>query len=323
MARVFVTRQLPGPALDRLGSIHEVDVWPGRLPPSAEEFAALAADAEGLLTLLTEKVDAALLERCPRLRAIANYAVGYDNIDLAATAARGIPVGNTPDVLTDATADLTFALLLAAARKLPEAIDAVRTGDWVTWEPGQYLGAAVFGATLGIVGFGRIGRAVARRASGFDMTVLHAGFRGGAGSGSGGDFGGGGVSVEAVLERSDFVSLHCPLTPETYRLIDRAALVRMKPTAILINTARGPIVDQSALRDALIAGEIAGAALDVTDPEPLAADDPLFDAPNLIVAPHIGSATRDAREQMAELAVDNLLAGLDGRPMPHQVDVPG
>ena len=309
MARVFVTRQLPGPALDRLGSIHEVDVWPDRLPPSAEEFAARAAEAEGLLTLLTEKVDAALLERCPRLRAIANYAVGYDNIDLAATAARGIPVGNTPDVLTDATADLTFALLLAAARKLPEAIAAVRDGDWLTWEPGQYLGAAVFGATLGIVGFGRIGRAVARRASGFDMTVVH--------TGAGGD------SFETLLERSDFVSLHCPLTPETYHLIDAAALARMKPTAILINTARGPIVDQSALRDALIAGEIAGAALDVTDPEPLAADDPLFDAPNLIVAPHIGSATRDAREQMAELAVDNLLAALDGRPMPHQVDVPG
>ncbi|MFZ0971563.1 MAG: D-glycerate dehydrogenase [Solirubrobacteraceae bacterium] len=309
MARVFVTRQLPGPALDRLGSIHEVDVWPDRLPPSAEEFAARAAEAEGLLTLLTEKVDAALLERCPRLRAIANYAVGYDNIDLAATAARGIPVGNTPDVLTDATADLTFALLLAAARKLPEAIAAVRDGDWLTWEPGQYLGAAVFGATLGIVGFGRIGRAVARRASGFDITVVH--------TGTGGD------SLETLLERSDFVSLHCPLTPETYHLIDEAALARMKPTAILINTARGPIVDQSALRDALIAGEIAGAALDVTDPEPLAADDPLFDAPNLIVAPHIGSATRDAREQMAELAVDNLLAALDGRPMPHQVDAPG
>jgi glyoxylate reductase len=335
MARCFVTRRLPGPALDRLSAVHEVDVWPDRLPPPAEEFAARAAEAEGLLTLLTEKVDAALLDRCPRLRAIANYAVGYDNIDLEATAARGIPVGNTPDVLTDATADLTFALLLAAARKLPEAIVAVREGDWVTWEPGQYLGAAVFGATLGIVGFGRIGRAVARRASGFDMTVLHAGSRGGAGSASGGDTAGGGdsggggdsrgggVSLEALLERSDFVSLHCPLTPETYHLIDGAALARMKPTAILINTARGPIVDQSALRDALIAGEIAGAALDVTDPEPLPLDDPLFEAPNLIVTPHIGSATRDAREQMAELAVDNLLAGLDGRPMPHQVDVPG
>jgi glyoxylate reductase len=311
MARVFVTRQLPGPALGRLSAVHEVEVWPERLPPSAEEFASRAASADGLLTLLTEKVDAALLERCPRVRAIANYAVGYDNIDLAATAARGIPVGNTPDVLTDATADLTFALLLAAARKLPEAIDAVRTGAWVTWEPGQYLGAAVFGATLGIIGFGRIGRAVARRASGFEMTVLYTG------AGSGGD------SLETLLERSDFVSIHCPLAPETYHLIDSGALARMKRSAILINTARGPIVDQPALRDALVGGEIAGAALDVTDPEPLAPDDPLFDAPNLIVAPHIGSATRAAREQMAELAVDNLLAGLDGRPMPHPVGVPG
>jgi len=311
MARCFVTRRLPGPALDRLGSHHEVDVWPERLPPSAEEFAARAADAEGLLTLLTEKVDAALLERCPRLRAISNYAVGYDNVDIEAATARGIPVGNTPEVLTDATADLTFALLLAAARKLPEATAAVRDGDWVTWEPGQYLGAAVFGATLGIVGFGRIGRAVARRASGFEMTVLHCGPDAGR------------EEVESLLERSDFVSLHVPLTPATHHLIDAAALARMKRGAILINTARGPIVDQAALRDALIAGEIAGAALDVTDPEPLPAGDPLLEAPNLIVAPHIGSATRVAREQMAELAVDNLLAGLDGKPMPHQVGVPG
>ena len=310
MARCFVTRRLPGPALDRLRSQHEVEVWPERLPPSAEELAARAADVEGLLTLLTEKVDAALIERCPRLRAISNYAVGYDNVDLEAAAARGIPVGNTPDVLTDATADLTFALLLAAARKLPEAIAAVRAGDWVTWEPGLYLGAAVFGATLGIVGFGRIGRAVARRASGFDMTVLHCGRDAQR------------DEIEALLERADFITLHVPLTPETHHLIDTAALARMKRSAILINTARGPIVDQAALRDALISEEIAGAALDVTDPEPPAPDDPLFDAPNLIVAPHIGSATRAAREQMAELAVDNLLAGLDGKPMPHQVGEP-
>ncbi|HEY1515386.1 MAG TPA: D-glycerate dehydrogenase [Solirubrobacteraceae bacterium] len=310
MARCFVTRRLPGPALDRLRSHHEVEVWPERLPPSVEELAARAADVEGLLTLLTENVDAALIDRCPRLRAISNYAVGYDNVDLEAAAARDIPVGNTPDVLTDATADLTFALLLAAARKLPEAIAAVRAGDWVTWEPGLYLGAAAFGATLGIVGFGRIGRAVARRASGFDMTVLHCGRDAQR------------HEIEALLERADFITLHVPLTPATHHLIDATALARMKRSAILINTARGPIVDQAALRDALVSGEIAGAALDVTDPEPPAPDDPLFDAPNLIVAPHIGSATRVAREQMAELAVDNLLAGLDGKPMPHQVGVP-
>jgi glyoxylate reductase len=307
MARVFVTRRLPGPALDRLSSAHDVEVWGERLPPSYDELVARARLAEGLLTLLTDRIDAALISGSPELRAISNYAVGYDNIDLEAAAARGIPVGNTPDVLTDATADLTWALMLAAARKLPEAIADVRDGDWLTWEPGQYLGAAVYGATLGIIGMGRIGRAVARRAGGFDMEVL----------GYGGSEAG--VPLDALLEQSDFVSLHCPLTPETYHLIDDAALSRMKPTAILVNTARGPIVDHDALRRALIAGEIAGAALDVTDPEPLPPDAPLLSAPNLIVAPHIGSATRVARERMADLAVDNLLAGLDGRPMPHQV----
>jgi glyoxylate reductase len=312
MARCFVTRELPGPALDRLRSFHDVEVWGERLPPPYEVLAAHAARSEGLLTLLTDRVDAALIDGSPDLRAIANYAVGYDNIDLDAAAARGIPVGNTPDVLTDATADLTWALLLAAARKLPEAVAAVRDGDWLTWEPAMYLGAAVFGATLGIVGFGRIGRAVARRASGFDMEVLWS-------DGSGSSGSGGGVDLDRLLERSDFVSLHCPLTPETHHLIDDAALSRMRSSAILINTARGPIVDHDALRRALKAGEIAGAALDVTDPEPLPPDDPLLTAPNLIVVPHIGSGTRVARERMADLAVDNLLAALDGRPMPHQV----
>jgi glyoxylate reductase len=313
MARCFVTRSLPGPALDRLRSRHEVEVWPERLPPPYEELAARAADAHGLLTLLTDRVDAALIEHAPYLRAISNYAVGYDNIDVDAATARGISVGNTPDVLTEATADLTFALLLAAARKLPEAIAAVAQGDWVTWEPAQFLGAAVQGAVLGIVGMGRIGRAVARRALGFDMTVLFFG-------GSGVDAAAASeVSLDALLGDSDFVTLHCPLTPSTHHLIDAGALARMRSTAILINTARGPIVDQQALTEALVSGQIAGAALDVTDPEPPAPDDPLLSAPNLLVVPHIGSATRTARERMAELAVDNLLAGLDGRPMPHQV----
>ena len=200
-------------------------------------------------------------------------------------------------MLTDATADLAFALLMAAARRLPEAIADARDGDWLTWEPGRYLGAEVHGATLGIIGFGRIGRAVAQRAGGFEMTVVSAGA---------------GEPVEELLERSDFVSLHCPLTPETYHLIDAAALARMRPTAILVNTARGPIVDHDALRAALSDGTIAGAALDVTDPEPLPPTDPLYQAPNLIIAPHIGSATRAAREKMADIAVDNLLAALAG-----------
>jgi glyoxylate reductase len=306
VARCFVTRQLPGPALDRLREAHEVDVWDERRPPSYDELRRRTATADGLLSLLTDRVDAELIEASPRLRAISNYAVGYDNIDLEAAAARKIPVGNTPDVLTDATADLTFALLLAAARRLLPAIASVSAGDWLSWGPAQHLGYDVHGATLGIVGLGRIGRAVAKRAEGFDMTVLHTGRSGG-------------TSMEELLERSDFLSLHCPLTPETHHLIDAEALGRMRATAILINTARGPIVDPTALHKALCDGAIGGAALDVTDPEPLPADDPLLSAPNLIVAPHIGSATHRAREQMTALAVDNLLAALDGRPMPHQV----
>ena len=306
MARCFVTRRLPGAALDRLSAAHEVEIWPDRLPPSAAALRERAREAEGLLTMLTDRIDGELLDRCPRLRAIANYAVGVDNIDLEATAAHGIPVGNTPDVLTEATADLAFALILAAARRLPEAAAAVRSGEWVTWDPGWLLGHEVHGATLGIVGMGRIGRAVARRAGGFDMTVLHTGR------------GGGGVPLDELLERADIVSLHAPLTDATRGMIAAAALRRMKPTAILVNTARGGLVDQAALREALESGAIAAAALDVTDPEPLPPDDPLLQAPNLFVLPHIGSATHTARQRMADLAVDNLLAALEDRPMPHQ-----
>jgi glyoxylate reductase len=307
VARCFVTRRLPGPALDRLAVAHEIEVWPERLPPGKHELARQARTADGLLTLLTDPIDASLIAGAARLRAISNYAVGYDNIDLVAATARGIAVGYTPDVLTEATADLTFALLLAAARKLPEAAISVERGDWLTWEPARYLGHDVHGATLGIIGLGRIGRAVATRAEGFEMKVIHSSE-------------GSGEPLDGLLERSDFVSLHCPLTPATHHLIHADALSRMRRTAILINTARGPIVDQVALGEALAAGTIAGAALDVTDPEPIGADDPLLRAPNLIVVPHIGSATRSARERMAELAVENLLAGLEGRAMPHQVN---
>jgi glyoxylate reductase len=309
MARCFVTRTLPGSALDRLSAAHDVEIWPSRIPPTPVELRAGIASAEGLLSMLTDTIDDELLDHAPKLRAISNYAVGYDNIDIAATARRGIPVGNTPDVLTETTADLAFALLLAAARRLPQAIESVRRGEWGTWEPDRFLGFEVHGSTLGIIGMGRIGEAVARRARSFEMNVIHASARAR-------------ETIAPLLQQSDFVSLHCPLTPETRHLIDAAALAQMRPTGILINTARGPIVDQVALRAALIDGTIAGAALDVTDPEPLPADNPLLGAPNLIVVPHIGSATHRTRERMADLAVDNLLAALDGRPMPHQVTVP-
>ena len=306
MARIFATRLLPFPALDRLRAEHEVSEWPGELPPTPDELLAEAREADALLTLVTDPVGADLMDACPHLKAIANMAVGTDNIDTDAAAARGIPVGNTPDVLTDATADLAFALLLALARRIVPGAEQVRTGAWRTWEPAAGLGADLSGATLGIVGWGRIGQAVARRAEGFGMEVIHSSRSSG-------------VPLEALLARADFVSLHTPLTPETRHLIRAETLEQMKPTALLINTARGGVVDQDALREALHEGRIAGAALDVTDPEPLPPDDPLLDAPNLLVVPHIGSATVHTRERMADMAVDNLLAALAGRPMPHQV----
>ena len=306
-ARVFVTRRLPGEALDRLVAEHDVEVWPDRLPPPREELMARAPELEGLLSLLTDPVDAELIEAAPRLRAISNYAVGVDNVDVEAATARGIPVGNTPDVLTESTADLALALMLGIARRLAEGEAFVKAGEWATWEPGLMLGRDLHGATVGIVGHGRIGQAVARRVEGFGCLVLTNTSRGG-------------VPLEELLERSDFVTLHCPLTPETRGLIDADALRHMKPTAYLVNTARGPVVDTDALAHALHDGQLAGAALDVTDPEPLPGDHPLLDAPNLLVVPHIASATHATRGRMADIAVDNLLAGLAGDPMPHRVE---
>ncbi len=303
MARCFVTRALPGSALERLGAEHEVAVWEERLPPSPEQLRSRVRGVEGLLCLLTDRIDRELIEEASELRVISNCAVGSDNVDLEATRERGLPVGVTPDVLTEATADLAFALILAAARRLVEADAEVRAGDWLTWEPARLLGQDVHGATLGIVGLGRIGRSVARRATGFEMELLHTAR-------------GSGVDLDELLEASDFVSIHAPLTPQTQGLIGERELRRMKSTAVLVNTARGPIVDTEALAQALAEGWIAAAALDVTDPEPLPAEHPLLRAPGLTVLPHIGSATHSARERMADLAVDNLLAGLGGRPLP-------
>jgi glyoxylate reductase len=291
-ARVFVTRRLPGDALARLEAAHDVEVWPERLPPPRAELLARAPRLEGLLALLTDPVDSELIDAAPSLRAISNYAVGVDNVDVEAATARGIPVGNTPGVLTESTADLALALMLGIARRLAEGERSVRGGEWVTWEPGLMLGRDLHGATVGVVGYGRIGQAVGRRVEGFGCELLSTSRRGG-------------VTLEELLERSDFVTLHCPLTPDTRGLV---------------NTARGPVVDTDALARALHAGEIAGAALDVTDPEPLPGDHPLLEAPNLLVVPHIASATHATRGRMADIAVDNLLAGLAGEPMPHSVN---
>ena len=305
---VFVTRALPGTApMERLRSATQVDLWEKQRPPEAAELEQRARATVGLLTMLTERVDERLLDACPRLRVVANMAVGYDNIDVEAATARGILVTNTPGVLTESTADLAFALLLAAARRLPEGERAVHEGTWGPWHPTWLLGHDVHGATLGIVGPGRIGRAVAERARGFGMTVLYHGRR------RVEDFPGAHVPFTELLARADFISAHVPLTDATTGMFDAAAFRLMQSQAIFINTARGGIVDQPALRSALVTGEIAAAALDVTEPEPLPPDDPLLETPNLLVVPHLGSATERTRERMAALAVDGLLAALTGR----------
>jgi glyoxylate reductase len=307
MAHVFVTRRLPGDALNRLAQAHDVDVWEGRLQPSHAKLLEKVRDAEGLLSLLTDRIDRSVIDACEKLRVISNYAVGVDNVDIKAATERGIPVGFTPDVLTEATADATFALLLACARRIVEGDQVVRAGRWLTWEPTLLLGHDVHGKTLGIVGMGRIGTAVARRAEGFGMEVL-------------GRDSSDGVPLDELLERSDFVSLHAPLNDETRGLIGEAELERMKDTAILINTSRGALIDSGALTRALADGWIAGAALDVADPEPIPKGHPLLDAPNLILNPHTASASIEARTAMADLAVDNLLAGLADEPMPRRYE---
>jgi len=292
----------------------ELEVWPERAAPPPDALARRLATADGLLCLLTDRVDAALLARAPRLRAISSVSVGLDHIDLAAATARAIPVGHTPGVLTETTADLAFALLLAASRRVVEADRFVRAGEWRVWEPDLLLGRDVHGATLGIVGLGAIGRAVARRARGFGMRVL-------AWSRTRrplGDLEGvvAWSALPELLAAADFVSVHVPLAPETRGLLDARALAAMKPGAILVNTARGGIVDEAALAEALREGRLAGAGLDVFEREPLERESPLLGLPNVVLAPHIGSASVATRARMAELAAENLMAALDGKPMP-------
>jgi glyoxylate reductase len=304
VARVFITRAFPFEALERLRAEHEVDIWEKNTPPPPEVLREHAADADALLTMITERVDGELFDAAPSVKAVANLAVGTDNIDLEEAARRGIPVGNTPGVLTDATADIAFALLLGIARRLTEGEREVREGRWAPWHPTHMVGGDTAGATLGIVGWGRIGQAMARRGEGFGMEIVHSSRSSG-------------VPLDELLERADYVSIHTPLTSETRHLMGAPQFKHMKDTAYLINTARGGVVDQAALRQALVNGEIAGAGLDVTDPEPLPPDDPLLSAPNLLVVPHVGSATKRTRARMADMAVDNLLAALAGRDMPH------
>ena len=318
--RVFVTRVIPAEGLDLVTRATDAHVWPDELPPPREQLLAAVEGCDGVLTLLTDRVDGELLDRAgSQLRVVSNYAVGFDNVDVAECTRRGIAVGNTPGVLTETTADLAWALLMAAARRLPEGDRYVRAGKWQTWGPMLLLGPDVHGATLGVVGFGRIGQAVARRASGFGMRVLYhdpvrlpdevtrplaAAY----------------ADLDDLLAAADFVSLHVNLTDETRGLIDAERLSRMRPTAVLVNTARGPVVESRALYEALRDGVIAAAALDVTDPEPIPADDPLLSLENCLVVPHIASASPATRGKMAEMAAMNLLAGLRGERLPDPVN---
>jgi glyoxylate reductase len=315
--RAYVTRRLPEEALEIVRRVADIDVWPEELPPPREILQSKIADADGLLCLLTDRIDAELLEHAPKLRVVSQMAVGYDNIDVSACIARGISVGNTPGVLTETTADLAFALLLATARRLVEAERYTRSGDWRTWSPMQLTGPDVHHATLGIIGMGRIGYEVSRRAHGFEMKILYHDTRHHPVAEV--NFGARSVDLDTLLSTSDFVSVHTPLTPATRHLMDAEQFARMKPTAIFINTARGPIVNQQALYEALKQRQIAAAGLDVFEIEPLPLDDPLLQLDNVVLLPHIGSASIATRTRMAVLAAENLVAGLEGRPLPHPV----
>lgn len=314
MPFALISRPLPKGWLAALDDQCETIIGTTGIATLPEHFAR----AEGIFTTLTDRVDETLLERLPHLRVVSNMAVGVDNIDVAACTRHKIPVGNTPGVLTESTAELTLALLLAAARGLPQAAADAKAGRWTTWSPTGWLGRDLNGATLGIVGLGKIGEAVAARARAFGMQILATGR---APRPEAADrVGAVNVPFEVLLRESDFVSLHVPLTAETRGLINETTLHLMKPTAILVNAARGPVVNTSALVHALSENWIAGAALDVTDPEPLPADHALYQLPNCFIVPHIGSATWGTRQRMAERAALNLLAGLRGERLPFCVN---
>ncbi|WP_417749837.1 2-hydroxyacid dehydrogenase [Rosistilla oblonga] len=318
--KVFVTRQIPDAGLDRIRTACDCDVWPEPLPPSRDQLLEKSAGCDGVLTLLSDRIDAEFFDRVgPQLKVVSNFAVGYNNIDVAEAARRGIAVGNTPGVLTDATADIAVGLLLAAARRMREGIDNVTNQQWKTWEPMGFIGQDLVGKTIGIVGMGRIGAAVARRLHfGWGMSVVYTSRSDKPEIDS--QLNARRVEFSQLLSESDFVSIHTDLNPATEKLFNDSAFAQMKPTSVLINTARGGIVDQDALHRALQSGTIFSAGLDVTEPEPLPESSPLRSLGNCVILPHIGSGTVASRDAMAMIAADNLLAGLAGKPLPHRVD---
>ncbi len=312
--RVFVTRRIMQDALDLIDRSADMEVWPDEEPPSPQVLRERAAGVDGILTNIMDRVDAPLLDAAPGLRVISQLAVGLDNVDVAEATRRGIPVGYTPGVLAKATADVGFALLMSAARRIGESDRWVRDGQWtLAFHPLRWLGVDIHDKTLGIIGLGQIGLEMARRGRGFDMRILyHSRTRR---PDLEGEYGLEYVDLSTLLSESDFVSLHVPLTPETRHYIGEAELRQMKSTAILVNVARGPVVDSRALYRALKEGWIYGAGLDVTDPEPIPADDPLLTLDNVVISPHVGSASLASRGAMCMLAARNLLSGLAGRPM--------
>lgn len=316
--KVFVTRAIPEEGSEMVRDFCEVDLWLHELPPTRDELLQHVRGVDGLLCLLTDTIDGEVMDQAgSQLKVISNYAVGFDNIDVPAATARKIPVGNTPGVLTDATADFAFALMMAVARRIPEAERYVHEGKWKTWSPMTLLGVDLQGATLGLIGFGRIAQAVARRAQGFEMQVI---YYDPSEKNAYPDLNATQVDFDTLLTESDFISLHTPLTPDTRHLIDSEALSKMKPTAVLVNTARGPVVDPQALYEALKAKRIFGAGLDVTEPEPIPMDSPLLTLENIVVVPHIASAGKATRAKMSRMAAENLIAGLKGERLPNCVN---
>lgn len=315
--KVFVTHQLPGERVHDLSRHCEVNVWVGPGLLSADNLREELQGCQGLICLLTDRVDEALIAAMPELEFVSSMSVGVDHVNVAALSARAIPLGHTPGVLVETTADTAFALMLAAARRVVEADQFVRKGNWTpenAWSPDFFIGKDVSGATLGIVGLGAIGQAMARRAAGFGMKVL-------AWNRSSSDVPGVQmVSLEELLLRSDFVSLHVALAEETRNLINADRIALMKPGAVLVNTARGGIVDEQALAAALGTGQLAAAGIDVFENEPVAVDNPLLSHVNVVVAPHIGSATTLTRAKMADIAVENAIAALKEQPMVHCVN---
>ena len=310
MPRVFVSDFIPGDILEPLETLAEVEVWGAKERVPRETLFERLVDCDGWISMLSDRIDVELLDSAPKLRVISQMSVGVDNIDVEACRDHGVVVGHTPDVLTETTADTAFALIGAAVRRLPEGEAIVKSGAWGPWDPWHFLSSDLHGATLGIVGMGRIGQAIARRARGFDMRVLYTGRTTKDVPGTER------LDLATLLETSDIVVIAVPLSDETRRMIGDAELRLMKDSAMLVNVARGPIVDTDALVEALGDGVIGGAALDVTDPEPLPSDHPLLRFPNCLVVPHIGSATVPARRAMAALAVANLVAYLRQEPMP-------